>query len=251
MSATTIPERYHGVWQRTLLETPEGRDTTTWVRWLQTGLWHGDLRVPADADRATPAGRAQQQGFGGTTAITRPDAAEPEVCTWQRTIDFQPPRSTPDAGHMVFETPERVIETGIHGSYLEVWERLPGSVGQRIALAALDDAGEPTAERLLVSGQYLMHLRPRTALWPADTAPDDTMADLVQRHPDAADALLDVEIAFGTWHSGVWTIERATLPALDGRAVACTLQRVSPADATMKCLGLPPHWRVLEWHAPD
>lgn len=247
----TIPERYHGVWVRTLLQTPELRDTTTWVRWLQTGLWHGDLRVPADADRATPHGRALQQGFGGTTAITRPDGLLPEVCTWQRTIDFQPPRSTPDAGHMVFETPERLVETGIHGAYLEVWERLPGSLGQRIALAALDAAGEPTAERLLVSGGYLMHLRPRGAAWPAGTAPDDTLADLVQRHPHAADALLDFGIAFGPWEHGVWTLERATRPALEGHALACTMQRVNQAEATVKGEGLPLHWRVLEWHAPD
>lgn len=249
MSPPTIPDRYHGVWQRTLLETPEGRDTTSWVHWLQTGLWHGDLRVPADAERATPAGRAQQQGFAGTTAITRPDLALPEVCTWQRRIDFQPPRSTPDAGHMVFETPERVIETGIHGSYLEVWERLPGSVGRRIALAALDAAGEPTAERLLVSGQYLMHLRPREAAWPADTAPDDTLAQVVQRHATEAEALLDFQITFGTWGEGVWAVERATRPALEGRHRPCALDRVSDTEAVVTGEGLPPRWQVLEWHA--
>lgn len=248
---TPIPDRYHGVWQRTLLETPEGRDTTSWVHWLQTGLWHGDLRVPADDDRRTPAGRAQQQGFAGTTTITRPDPAQPEVCTWQRTIDFQPPRSTPDAGHMVFETPERVIETGIHGSYLEVWERLPGSVGQRIALAALDASGKPTAERLLVSGQYLMHLRPRAVPWPSGTAPDDTLAQVVQRHAASADALLDFEIAFGTWRDSAWAIERATQPALEGRARPCTLNRVSDTEVNVKSEGLPSIWRVLEWNAPD
>jgi hypothetical protein len=250
MSPPTIPDRYHGVWQRTLLETPEGRDTTSWVHWLQTGLWHGDLRVPADAERATPADRAQQQGFAGTTAITRPDPARPEVCTWQRSIDFQPPRSTPDAGHMVFETPERVIETGIHGSYLEVWERLPGSVGRRIALAALDAAGEPTAERLLVSGRYLMHLRPREAAWPADTAPDDTLTQVVQRHAAEAEALLDFQITFGTWDEGVWAVERATRPALEGQAWPCILGRAGDAEATLACEGLPPRWRVLEWHLP-
>ncbi|MBU7575528.1 MAG: hypothetical protein KAF64_19370 [Hydrogenophaga sp.] len=249
MSPPTIPDRYHGVWQRTLLETPEGRDTTSWVHWLQTGLWHGDLRVPADAERATPAGRAQQQGFAGTTAITRPDPALPEVCTWQRRIDFQPPRSTPDAGHMVFETPQRVIETGIHGSYLEVWERLPGSVGRRIALAALDAAGEPTAERLLVSGQYLMHLRPREAAWPADTAPDDTLAQVVQRHAAEAEALLDFQITFGTWGEGVWAVQRATRPALEGRHRPCALDRVSDTEAVATGEGLPPRWQVLEWHA--
>jgi hypothetical protein len=239
------------VWQRTLLETPDGRDTTTWVRWLQTGLWHGDLRVPLQADRGTHGGRALQQGFGGTTLITRPDTAQPEVCTWQRTIDFQPPRSMPDAGHMVFETPERVIETGIHGTYLEVWERLPGSSSTSIALAALDATGKATGERLLVAGRYLMHLRPRSTTWPEGTAPDDTLADVVARHPQQADALLDFVIGFGVLAHGVWTIERATLPALEGSAFACTLQRLNPTEATVKCEGLPPQWRVLEWHAPD
>lgn len=252
MTPTTIPERYHGVWTRTLLETPDGRDTTTWVHWLQTGLWHGDLRVHADADRATPTGLAQQQGFGGTTAITRPDAARPEVCTWQRTIDFQPPRSTPDAGHMVFETPERVIETGIHGSYLEVWERLPGSVGRRIALARLGADGLPTAERLLVSGQYLMHLRPRGTAWPADLQPDETLAALVQRHPPQAAALLDFHIAFGTLgDNGMWSIERATDPAREGQDLPCALLRGEGAQATVRGhASLVGTWQVLEW-SPD
>jgi hypothetical protein len=243
-----IPDRYHGVWQRTLLETPEGRDTTTWVRWLQTGLWHGDLRVPADADRRTREGRAQQQGFAGTTAITRPDPARPEVCTWQRTIDFQPPRGTPDAGHMAFETPDRVIETGIHGRYLEVWERLPGSVGTRIALARLDADGQPTAERLLVSGPYLMHLRPRAVGWPAGLRPDATLADLVQAHPGQADRLLDFHIAFGTLDGARWRIEQATDPALQAQVQPCALRRDGPASVRVEAgPGLAGRWQVLEW----
>lgn len=247
--SSTVPERYHGVWQRTLLETPEGRDTTTWVRWLQTGLWHGDLRVPADTDRTTPQGRALQQGFGGTTAITRPAPHQPEVCTWQRTIDFQPPRSTPDAGHMVFDTPERVIETGIHGRYLEVWERLPGSVGRRIALARLGADGQPTAERLLASGRYLMHLRPRSAPWPGDLLPDETLDALVQRHTEQAAGWLDFDIAFGTWSDdGRWLIERATDPALEGRAWVCQVPHHGAQNASVQGdAAVAGAWRVLEW----
>ena len=41
-----VPARYRGVWTRTLLETPEVRDDTTFVRWLQLGRWHADLRIP-------------------------------------------------------------------------------------------------------------------------------------------------------------------------------------------------------------
>ncbi len=249
-----VPDRYHGVWQRTLLQTPATHDTTTWVRWLQTSLWHGDLRVPPEADRTTVAGRAGQQGFGGTTLITQPDPAQPEICTWQRQIDLQPPRSTPDAGHMVFESPDVVHETGIHGQYFEVWERLPGSLGTRIALAALDATGTPTAERLLVAGRYLMHLRPRTAPWPLSTAPDDTLVDAVARHPQQAEALLDFAIAFGTLEHGEWAIERATVPALEGLAQDFSLQRESEHLAVVGNARLPRRWRVLEWHwvsAPD
>lgn len=247
-----VPAAYQGVWVRTLLETPDGRDTRSWVRWLQTGLWHGDLRVSPDAARDTPEGLAQQQGFGGTTTITRPDATQPEVCTWRRGIDVQPPRSTPDAGHMVFDTPSRVIETGIHGRYLEVWERLPGSMGRRLALARLDADGQPTAERLLVAGEYLMHLRPRAAAWPADLRPDETLAEVLQRHPAKATALLDVGIAFGRLAHGVWTVERATRPALEGQALPCGLQRVDAQRARLERGPLAGDWRVLEWtDAPD
>jgi len=35
-----VPDRYFGVWSRTLLETPDTRDTTTLVRWMQLGQWH-------------------------------------------------------------------------------------------------------------------------------------------------------------------------------------------------------------------
>jgi hypothetical protein len=248
---TQVPKRYQGVWARTLLETPEGRDTTTWVRWLQTGLWHGDLRVPPQADRRSPAGRAEQQGFGGITLITQPDPAQPETCTWQRQIDLQPPRSTPDAGHMTFESSELVHETGIHGTYFEVWERLPGSLGRRIALAGLDPTGKTTADRLLVAGRYLMHLRPRSTAWPTDTAPDDTMVDVLARHPQRVDAVLDFEISFGSLEHGVWTIERSTLPALEATTQRCALTLQDEHTALVQSDRLAVRWRVLEWHEVD
>jgi len=202
-SAGAVPPAYRGVWVRTLLETPEGRDTTTRVHWLQTALWHADLRVPAGVDPTTPAGRAQLQGFCGHTRITPGEGGQPDVCTWHRLWDIQPPRSTPDAGFMVFETPERVIETGVHGQYLEVWERLPGSTGPLLALESVRAHGQsnqpdqPRDQRLFIAGRHAITLRPRTAPWPADLRPDETLAELVQRHPDQAAALLDFEVVFG------------------------------------------------------
>jgi len=148
---------------------------------------------------------------------------------------------------MVFETSERVIETGIHGQYLEVWERLPASLGRRIALARVDANGQPTAERLLLAGQYLMHLRPRTAAWPADLAPDETLADLVQRHPADAAALLDFEIRFGLLDQDLWTVERSTLPAGEGQALPCQLQRLNGSRIQVDGAHLTGEWLALEW----
>jgi hypothetical protein len=243
-----VPDRYHGVWTRTRLETPEGCDTTTWVRWLQTSRWHADLRVPAGVDRSVPAGLAQQQGFCGTTEIKPAQNDQPEVCTWHRHQDFQPPRGTPDAGTMIFETADRVIERGVHGTYLEVWERLPESLGRRMVLVALDRTGQPTSERLLVSGVYLMHLRPRAALWSADTGAGETLADLIQRAPQTAKILLDFNIAFGRWNEHAWTIERATFPELERQTSECTLGRTSATQAQLRCSGLPRDWKIVEWH---
>lgn len=244
----TVPDRYHGVWARTRLETPEGCDTTSWVRWLQTSRWHADLRVPTGVDRSEPAGLAQQQGFCGTTEITPAQNDQPEVCTWHRHEDFQPPRDTPDAGTMVFETADRVIERGVHGTYLEVWERLPESLGRRIVLVAPDCTGQPTPERLLVSGVYLMHLRPRAAGWPSETGAGDTLADVIQRAPQTAELLLNFNIAFGRWDDRAWTIERSTFPQLERQTAECTLLRTSATQASLRCPGLPIDWKIVEWH---
>lgn len=192
-----VPSRYQGVWVRTLLETPQGRDTTTRVHWLQTALWHADLRVPAGVDPTSPAGRARLEGFHGITAIVPGSGSgEPGLCTWHRHWDVQPPRSTPDAGHMEFESADRLIETGVHGRYLEVWERLPDSTGTSGVYEGVDRHGQPNGERLLVAGRYAMRVRPRTAAWPPDVRPDETLAQVLQRHPQAAAGLLDFELVF-------------------------------------------------------
>lgn len=194
---TPVPAAYRGVWVRTLLKTPEVRDTTTHVLWLQTDGWHADLRVPAGVDPGTPDGRMALQGFCGITRIAPGQEGKADICTWDRRWDIQPPRSTPDAGHMVFETPDRVIETGVHGDYLEVWERLPGSVGPCRAQMAVDATGRPSGEQRFMTGHYQMTVRPRTVCWPDDVRPDESLADLVRRHPQSARDLLDFDMVFG------------------------------------------------------
>jgi hypothetical protein len=235
---SAVPERYRGVWARTLLQTPTLRDDTSFVRWLQTAHWHADLRVPA-GPCDTPQQLAAQQGFSGLTTVEAREGSE--VCTWHRQLDFQPPRATPDAGTMHFEGPDRLIETGIHAPYHEVWERVPGSTGRCVALESEHGA------RLLVAGSFVMHVRPRTAAWPGDTGAADSLADLLHRHPQQGHALLDFEISFGELAHGRLVITHSTLPPLRGSEHACHLQRQTDHTAVVHGPWGEAPWRVLEW----
>lgn len=241
-----VPERYCGVWRRTLLETPDLRDTTTWVHWLQTARWHADLRVPAAAEVGRAAISldamssaqhlvlAQQQGFFGRTEV-QPQVPR-EMCAWHRRLDLQPPGLTPDAGWMAFDGEDRVVETGVHGVYREVWERMPGSAGRTQVLADMPTPPASEAEvlstaraYLLLAGDCLMRVRPRRVGWPPGTVPGDTLGKLLTRHPAAATALLDFEISYGRLRDGVWCIERSSLPEFEGRTEAMHWQ---PLDDT-------------------
>lgn len=213
-----VPQRYRGVWRRTLLETPQGRDDTTFVRWMQLGRWHADLRIPAAA-RAARA--ALQQGFCGVTQVTRGEAGE--VCTWHRLADSQPTGPNPDAGLMVFENPDCVIESGVHGVYREIWQRLPHSTGRLIALAEPERTGGQASARLFIAGQYLMRVRPRCPAGP------------------------DFEISFGTMEAGRWHLQQSTLPGLERQSLAFSLHRCGPLRAQVRGDLGAAHWNILEW----
>lgn len=229
-----VPPGYRGVWSRTLLETPEGIDDSTFVRWMQLGRWHADLRVPTAARADMPAWPlaelnalqvkllATQQGFCGTTEVSVDDVGR-ALCTWHRQVDYQPPRATADTGEMVFKTPNCVVETGIHGVYREVWHRLPDSTGPLIALAAPDHPDGNPSVLLLMAGHYLMRVVPQNRTGP------------------------EFEISFGRLKGGFWTIEQSTLPELEGRKFAFGLKRLG-LDAALVVGDLPfLSWRVLEW----
>ena len=192
---------------------------------------------------------ADQQGFCGVTEVTQ--TTEGEVCTWQRRFDFQPPRPDVDAGLMVFETPERVIETGLHAPYLEVWQRLPDSTGRFIALAGLNQAGGDSQERFLVAGRYAMRVRPRRAAWPPDMPAGSTLAEVLSQHPAQANTLLDFDISFGTLEAGQWRIEQSTLPELRGACVPFAVTRLDEAHARIDAGTATGQWQILEWCCSD
>jgi hypothetical protein len=241
-----VPNRYCGVWTRKLLKTPELHDETTLVQWMQTPHWHADVRVPPAA-RALDAGvelLATQQGFAGMTSVDRQDGGE--TCTWHRLVDFQRPGPDPDTGFTSFESPDRLIETGIHREYHEVWERLPGSTGRCVALEMLASPGQVARSFFLVAGKYAMRVRSRAADWPAGTAP---LAELVRDRAPGWQALLDFEISFGVLDGGRFQIRHSTLPALEGSNEACVLRRDGKREAVLRATSGETRWRVLDWDA--
>jgi hypothetical protein len=234
-----LPARYRGVWMRTLLQTPGLRDESSFVRWMQLGRWHADLRIPQGA-RCGPAActtlpyserqRAllvRQQGFCGVTRLEAD--AQGEVCTWHRVADYQPPGDSPDAARMIFETPDRLIETGVHGVYREIWQRLPQSGGRYIALAEPERADGQASARLFLAGRYLMRVRPVQPAWQPE-----------------------FEISFGVLDAGQWRIEQSTRPELEGQCTTLSirLQDMNLAQVEAAWAGTSA-WQVLEWAALD
>jgi hypothetical protein len=245
-----VPPRYQGVWMRSLLDTVDQHDNTTFVRWMQLGHWHADLRICA----AAMEGRAsvplaqcnaaqltlltqQQQGFCGMTEVTTQVAIQAstdgtrseakngtsDICTWHRLVDYHPPQPTVDAGTMIFEGPDCVVETGIHGQYLERWHRLPGSSGRAMALTQVTRADALASVRLFIAGKYMMRVQPR------------------DRHGP------DFDISFGVIEAGIWHIERSTMPQYEGQCSAFSVARSGAGSATVMQDDCCDEWEILEW----
>jgi hypothetical protein len=253
-----VPARYRGIWQRTLLETPHLRDTDTTVFWLQTHHWHADIRIPAhrpdfsgvrslaDCDEVQLEWLARQQGFAGATQVDV--APSQEICRWHRLVDYQPARARPDAGFMQFG-PKLLTETGVHASYLENWQQLPDSNNGFAVLQLLEPDGRPAVPTrvLFVAGSYVMHVRSRSACWPAETVPDMLLTKLVAA---GHTALLDFEISFGSRTADGWDILHSTLPWLEGKSIAMRLNRLPGNRLEITVDGVLQQWKILEWNPP-
>lgn len=255
-----VPQRYRGVWRRTLLAAPGVEDdTTTTVLWLQTSTWHADLRIPAgrpdfsgvaslDACSADQkAWLTSQQGFAGLTEVT--GHAGSELCTWHRILDYQPPAAVLDAGTMQFE-PDKLIETGFHQPYLEHWIKLPESDKGFAVLERSDETGVPAFPRelLLVAGEFVMHVRDRKSTWPEgfkNGAPFRQAADTANHA-----ALLDMEISFGRRTSDGWEVQHSLLPWLEKKVLG--IRTIERHEETLRlCIdGATTAWRTLEWTPP-
>ncbi|MGY4532142.1 hypothetical protein ACVW0Y_001266 [Pseudomonas sp. TE3786] len=213
LHAAPVPERYLGVWQRTLLTTTAGKhDTSTQVYWLQTARLFADLRIPQPAPK-TSWELANQGGFAGITEVTRTASGE-ERCQWHRAVDFQPPRASEDIGRMLFERPDCVLEDGLDDSYHEVWERLPHSIGRNWGTWL--HAADGRQGCLLLAGDCFLFVASRPAPLPAASS----LAELLDGSSHQQQ-LLDCELSFGRHQYGrrPWHIELSTLPQRIGQSL--------------------------------
>jgi len=221
----TVPDAYLGVWRRRLLTTTAGlRDETSEVYWLQTARLHADIRLPRPqtlppaasletCSHAQQLALSEQAGFAGITEVNG------DICQWHRLIDFQPPGGPADIGLMHFETPERLLEDGLDGSYHEIWQRLPESQGRNWGIW-LRAAEQPARQAyLLVAGDYFLFAAERPILLPASTGHlrDQLAAVGAALRPQ----LLACELSFGRHRNGAtpWQITHSTLPGRVGDAL--------------------------------
>lgn len=219
-----VPERYFGVWQRSLLQTAGESDTSSRVFWLQSQRFHADLRIRADRP-VLPAGLgldeisleharalARQGGFAGSTQVAG------HLCSWQREIDYRPPALMPDVGAIRFAAADTLLEECPHGRYHERWQRLPDSFGacQGFRLEQVG-VGAPRIAYLLVCGAYFAFVRSRGISLPAG-ANLVSLVDAAQ-YAQERTALLDCEASFGRRAGAIWPIELSTLPMREGAAL--------------------------------
>lgn len=229
-----------GLWTRSLIAWPDGRqDTTTQVVWLQGKAGYIDLRQPADLpDFASVRclndltwddcrALAAQQGFAGTLL------EDGTAFVWERELDYQPAEPTPDSGFLAWQD-AMLVETGQHQPYVEHWHRQAGGLAPVDAaqprgwqapdgvLLRLREHGTGGSAMALRVGPYFMFAQavsPSLMATQADTQTGtqaNTLAEAVERADtlQAARALVACEISFGHVQGpdGLPVIMRSTLP---------------------------------------
>lgn len=249
-----VPDGYLGVWQRSLLETPQGRDSESLVFWLQTRHWHADLRIPAqrpdfsgiaslaDCSDSQLGWLAAQQGFCGVTQV------EGELCSRHRLLDFQPPSGSRDIGRMTLGG-ECVTETGVEADYLEIWKRLPRSRGGTAALELVVENNDLPRRQtwLFVAGDCFIYVRGRSGPLPPAASLSKLIASPGSSRVQMLD-WLDVEISFGhRYGPRPWRIEHSTLPFREGEALTrpCAIRRLGHQLAVED--DNKRRWMILDW----
>ncbi len=136
-----IPSEMRGGWIRNGIAIdggPEAEDTLVW--WLQASSMHCDLRVPY-------VGTDGLMSFAGITTWEEPSL------TWHPEVELNP-SIFEDIGEITWDGPDmmeagRYEDDGRDVSYVERWQRLPGSDGEHLALRCVGG-------RIVCTGPYAL-----------------------------------------------------------------------------------------------
>lgn len=217
-----VPDAYCGLWERTLLERySQGTltsDRPARVFWMQTSVWHADLRIPLDrpdfssadaldrCDDAQLAFIAGQEGFFGITRV------EGTVCTWLRLADLRPGTAL-DIGRMDFQSDSLLFEHGIAEAYLEHWT-LKKNSRPAASVPALQRDG--TGALLLTAGDWRIRVRQRQA------APEhaDPYAPLDRLGREELLWRASLEITLCERRGDLWIAVLSTHPWIEGKTIA-------------------------------
>ena len=215
-----------GLWRRSLIVRADGgRDTTSWVRWLQGRSDYADLRQPLgrpdfggvqclrQLTRTHLDWMATQDGFAGKLLISG------GIFEWRRDIDFQPSGPMPDRGCLTSKG-DMVIETGYHSPYIEHWHLDSRSEAPVYALR-LEDRANGCAGQIVRVGELFMYARGRSTGLPAaaDLAACIACAGSLSDAQDIADC----EVSFGSVNGPCWAIRQSTLPFKEGQLLGMRL----------------------------
>lgn len=217
-----------GLWTRSLQVWADGRrDVSTKVAWLQGPGIYADLRQPPDIAGHLFHARclhelnlsdceklSSQQGFSGIFT------ARDGYFEWTRQLDYQPAQGQIDAGRLYWQN-DILVEEGLRNEHFEHWHRNP-----RLPLTpcwgyVLQGAGDGIRGNLLRVGNLFMYSRGRAAPLAGGTLRDAVSA---AANVNAARALIDCEISFGTVAPDGWQITASTLPYRKNAAFNFRLQ---------------------------
>lgn len=222
--------KWRGLWKRTLLERhgPGSltNDRPADVYWLQTALWHADLRIPTErpdfsgvssleeCDRQQLEFLVGQEAFCGITRI------EGGTCTWSRLMDLNPGTAL-DVAHMRFRGELLIVETGIAEKYTEHWTLVPGSRPAPGVEPLVPMDGESF---MLSAGDWAVSVTPR-----AKPPPEiDLYAEPASRARDHLQWQASLVLSLCERTRSGWTARLSTQPWLEGRIM-------EPAEGAAAC----------------
>lgn len=253
--ANTLPEpsleTMPGLWRRSLLAWPDGReDRTSFVNWLQGPGLYLDLRQPdgrpdfsdvtclCDLEPDRMSWLAAQEGFAGELVH------EEGWFEWRRDIDFQPTAIYSDRGRLWIEG-GTMVEEGKDIPYIEHWHREPIAAAP-VWAARLEDRETGQKGAVARLGSLFMMARERVCPAPSGLTLADCVAGAAS--VERAREFLDCEISQGAVTSTGWIVQRSSLPFREGRTVAPRLLGDLFETADMDAKGKPftRRWEITD-----